>query len=511
MKKSIVKYIIFSLSLSMGVTSCSLDTEPTDSVVNANVFKTVEDTDKVLVGSWASLMETFYTYANPGFGTVLRTNDAMGNDIVVNRNYGYRNHYAFTALYNREGTNTHSWNLTYKTINNANNVIEKVYASKGSVIEKQRVKGQALALRGFMYLHLASSYALAVDVNPDAIVGPIYLKATTPTTVPNPGATVVEVYNQAISDLEEALTLIPESYVRDHKYQFDLNVVQGLLARAYLYTQNWEKAKLYSGKVLKKYSGLMTEGDYKSGFNDASNVEWIWAHQQTASNSNASYQFNFLDVTSKESYYFSFNADPYFKDLFDDGDYRKSMIYWAPDPSNVKPKQGNVAYMRYAKFKFKSGRIADIVLMRSSEMYLINAEASARLGDASALETLNILKRARGAQELTGLDGQALIEQIWIERRKELFGEGFSRVDIVRNQLAVERKLYPQDKLIPYSYEVMDDKGNIETKTVGLLPQGHRVISFADKSPFVANSKYYVFRIPEVEELENPNLYQNLK
>lgn len=507
MKKSVLKHIALSVFLSLGVAGCSLDTDPTDAVSNEKVFATVEGNDKVLVGAWGALMETFYTYANPGYGAFLRTNDAMGNDVVLNGNYGFGSHYAFNALYNRGGTNTHSWNLTYKTINNANNVIDKVNASEGTVVEKQRVRGQALALRGFMYLHLASSYAFAVDVDPNAIVGPIYLKGTTPSTKPNPGATVTEVYKQAISDLEEALTLIPDTYKRNFKYKFDKSVVQGLLARAYLYTQNWEKASLYSDKVLEKYSALMGEEDYKAGFNDSNNVEWIWGHQQTADQSNASYQFNFLDVTSKESYYFSFNADPYFKELFDDGDYRKNMIYWAPDPSNTKPKDRNVAYMRYAKFKFRESQVADIVLMRTSEMYLISAEAKARLGQGDAINQLNILKSARGAKEVSGLTGQALIDAIWLERRKELFGEGFARVDIVRNKLAVERKLYPQDKLIPYSYETMDEKGKIEVVTVNLLPQGHTVTTFSDKSPFVPNSKYYLYRIPIVEEIENEGLY----
>ncbi|ALU25304.1 RagB/SusD family nutrient uptake outer membrane protein [Myroides odoratimimus] len=508
MRKTIFKYIAFSVLFSIGMTSCSLDTEPTDAVVNENVFTTVEGNDKVLIGTWANLMDSYSTYANPGYGAFLRTNDAMGNDVVVNNMYGFSSHYAFTALYNRGGTNSFSWNLTYKTIDNANNVIDKVFASEGTVNEKQRVRGQALALRGFMYLHLASSYALAIDVNPNAVVGPIYLTATTPSTVPASAATVTEVYKQAISDLEEALSLIPDTYKRNLKYKFDKTVVQGLLARAYLYTQNWEKANFYAEAVLSKYGQLMSEDDYKSGFNDSSNVEWIWGHQQTSEQSGASYQFNYLDVTSKESYYFSFNADPYFKELFDEGDYRKSMIYWAPDPSNTSPKTRDVAYMRYAKFKFKAGRIADIVLMRSSEMYLISAEAKARLGRADAINALNVLKTARGAKEVSGLSGQALLDEIWIERRKELFGEGFSRVDIVRNKLAVERKLYPQDKLVPYTYEVMDSQGKISQITVDLLPQGHRIISFSDKSSFVPNSVNYLFRIPEVEEIENGNLYK---
>ncbi|MTG98058.1 MULTISPECIES: RagB/SusD family nutrient uptake outer membrane protein [Myroides] len=511
MKNSVIKYIIGAFILSTSLISCSLDTDPTDAIESEKVFSTVEGNEKVLNGAWSYLMESFSTYANPGFGSFLRTNDAMGSDVVLNGRYGFRAHYLFNALYSKARTNTHSWNLAYKTIDNANNVIAKVFESEGSVVDKQRVRGQALALRGFMYLHLASSYAYAIDLDPNAITAPIYLEPTSSATKPRPAATVTEVYLQSIKDLEEALTLIPETYKRGNtmKHKFDREVVLGLLSRAHLYARNWKEAKEYSDQLLALNSYLMNESEYKSGFSDSSNGEWIWGHAQNESQKNASYQFNYLDVTSSQSYYYSFNADPYFRDLFDESDYRKSMIYWAPDPSNTEPKDGNTAYMRYAKFKFRGSQIADIVLMRTSEIYLINAEAKARLGEADAIDVLNTLKTARGAKEVSGLMGQDLLDEIWIERRKELFGEGFALIDIIRNQQKVVRKAYPQDKLVDFTYEEMDSTGKISQVVVKLLPMGHDAVKFPDGSDFIENSKYYLYRIPEVEERENPNLYLN--
>lgn len=506
MKNKIVKYILGTVLLSTSLVSCNLDTSPTDAVEDSKVFKTTAGNDKVLIGAWGYLMETFYTYANPGYGAFLRTNDAMGDDVVLNKRYGFGSHYAFSALYSRGGTNTHSWNLTYKTINNANNVIANVNGSEGTVVDKKRILGQALALRGFMYLHLASSYSFAINVDPNAKAAPIYLEPTTKNSVGKPAATVRELYKQAIVDLEEALSLIPESYERNAKYKIDHQVVLGLLSRATLYARDWEKAKKYSDALLAKNDFLMSEAEYKSGFNDVSNREWIWGHGQTPAQSNASYQFNYLDVTSPESGYYSFNADPYFRDLFDDSDYRKSMIYWAPDPGSTKPKNDEIAYMRYAKFKFKTGQIADIVLMRTSEIYLINAEAKAQLGDGDAIVKLNELKRARGAKEVVGLSGQDLLDAIWLERRKELFGEGFSLIDIIRNQQKVIRKDYPQTKKVVFTYDEMDSNGVVKEVKVNLLPQGHHVLKFPDQSEFIPNSKYYLYRIPDVEQTTNPNL-----
>lgn len=504
--KNYIKYTkALLLMLSVAFVSCDLDTSPTNAVEEKEVFKDVSGSEKVLNGSWGQLMETFSTYANPGFGSFLRASDAMGSDVVLQTGkYGFGAHYQFSAIFGRGGTNNHSWNLSYKTINNMNNILAYIDDSKGDAGERRRIKGQAYALRGFMYLHLASSYTFAIDKDPNALSVPIYLEPTKGDTQPQKRAMVTEVYNQAISDLEEALVLIPEGYQRAQKFQIDHTVVLGLLSRANLYARNWEKAKDYSDRVLALNDYLMTEAEYKGGFNDVSNREWIWGHPQTPEQSNASYQFHFLDVTSKDSYYYSFNADPYFKALFDNSDYRKSMINWAPDPS-ADVEKASVVWMRYGKFKFKAGQIADIVLMRTSEIYLINAEAKARLNDGDAINKLNDLKRARQAVEVANLTGNDLLEAIWLERRKELFGEGFSLVDIVRNQQVVKRKKYELDK-VDYSYVVRDADGNETTKTKQMTANGHYALNFPDQSPFIANSPYYLYQIPTVEERENPNL-----
>ncbi len=503
--KKIYKHGLLVLLTSFLVVSCELDTDPTTAVDAAEVFKTTTDADKVLTGSWSYLMETFNSYANPGYGAMLRANDAMGSDVVLNTRYGFSSHYAFSALYAKGGTNSLSWVLAYKTINNMNAVIKNIDQAQGSATEKNRIKGQAFALRGFMYLHLASSYAFAIDKDPNAIAVPIYTEPSDENTIGRPAATVSQVYGQSIADLEQALALIPENYQRNSKYKINDQVVLGLLSRATLYARDWQKAKTYSDRLLAKDNYLMTETEYKAGFNDIQNREWIWGHPQTTAQSDASYQFHFLDTTTEESYYYSFNADPYFRTLFDDSDYRKKIINWATDPGK-DPKKEAFVWMRVAKFKFKPGAIADIVLMRTAEMYLINAEAKARLGEGDALDVLNQLKTARGAVVAQGLGGQDLIDAIWLERRKELFGEGFSLTDIVRNQQTVVRKEYPQTPKIDYSYTDAEGK----PQTVALTPQGHRIFVFPDQSKFVANSKYYLYRIPNSEELENTDLYSEI-
>ena len=160
------------------LTSCDLDTIPTTYVDAGSVFGKTGDAEKVLNGGWNYLMETFNSYANPGYGAMLRANDAMGSDVVLNTKYGFRAHNEFTAIYGKGGTNTLSWLLAYRVINDCNGVLDNIDAAEGTQIDRNRIKGQALALRGFLYLHLASCYSFAIDKDPDAVCAPIYTQST---------------------------------------------------------------------------------------------------------------------------------------------------------------------------------------------------------------------------------------------------------------------------------------------------------------------------------------------
>ncbi len=47
-------------------------------------------------------METFNSYANPGYGAMLRANHAMGSDVVLNSKYGFRTHNEFSQFMEKE-------------------------------------------------------------------------------------------------------------------------------------------------------------------------------------------------------------------------------------------------------------------------------------------------------------------------------------------------------------------------------------------------------------------------
>ncbi len=509
-----MRHYIYTLIIGLVATgtlvSCDLETEPTTALSADAVFSTTADAEKVIAGAWENLQETYYTYRAPGWSAMQLTSDAMGSDVVVNTRYGYRDMYAMTAIYGKTNyVGNQSWELGYQTINNANGIIANVDKAEGSQDDINRIKGQAYALRGYIYLHFASLYSFAIDKDSSAVCVPIYTEPTDENTAltGKPAASVNEVYRQALSDLETALNLIPANYTRSAKWKIDRQVVLGLLSRAALYSRNWQKAKDYSDQLLALNSYLMSQSEWESGFNSVDNKEWIWGHPQTVDQANSSYHFHFLDTTTDGIYYFSFNVDPYFYEKYDDGDYRKAQIYWDLPPGSAKSTSTEL-YMRNRKFRIRSFEgedgVGDLVLMRVAEIYLINAEARARLGDVSgAVAKLNAVRSARSAQlATTGESQQQVIDDVLLERRRELWGEGFSLIDIIRNQQSVVRKEYPYT---PIDYTYSDANGNLVHRSI--VPQGHRIIKQPDGSNFTANSKYYLFRIPNSEEQANQNLY----
>ena len=80
--------------------------------------------------------------------------------------------------------------------------------------------------------------------------------------------------------------------------------------------------------------------------------------------------------------------------------------------------------------------------MRVAEMYLLHAEASAKTGDeASAKSSLKALlaERVGDSSYVDALSGQALLDEIYLQTRIEMWGEGKSYFAMKRNQATITR------------------------------------------------------------------------
>lgn len=520
MKKSF-KYIVLLLSLTT-ITSCSgdfLDHKPTDSVPS-EIAATPANAGRLFIGAWRYLMETMSSQANYGYRSLMSADDVMASDVALAGNtYSLGDAYKFTEQTSASSSRgTFAWALLYKTIDNCNTVISLKANDAENTKDFQYAQGQALALRAFCYFHLVQHYQFTYQKDKNALCVPLYTEPTNASTEPKAKATVEAIYTQIFEDLnlaKEKLEGYKNSTVQE-KYKPTVNVVNGILARAYLVVGEWDKA-VSAAQDARKGFELMTldlekEGTDYQGFNEMTNTEWIWAHPQSVSTqSNASsYGFSYLDVT-RPSGYCSMLADPHFRDIFEKEDPRRKLFQWM--------RNGNLGYR---KFIGRSDQTADIVLMRSSEMCLIEAEGMARSANytiSDAVKPLNELRKSRALKDydLTGKTKEDLVKEILLERRRELWGEGFGITDILRTQQSVVRTALTPDyiKSIDEIKKVTGDNGKEEYvvscwqangKYIDKTPAGHLTTAFPDGSQFVPDSKYYIYVIPEKETNANPNL-----
>lgn len=480
------------ITLSLTVSSCSdsfFETSPAGDLTGDETFASTKNIDALVNGTLRYLMESSTSQDNPGLGAIILSQEVMGDDAIARDGvYGFRDSYPYKDPYdNTTRRALFFWTLQYKVIDNCNNILANTDAAAGTDAEKNYLKGQALALRGFVYLNLVRQYQFTYAKDKNAKAVPVYTEPTSPASQPKARATVEQVYQQVISDLTQAESLL-NGFVRSVKNRPDVNVVRGLLARTYLTMENWTAAAEKAHQARTGYP-IMEAQQYLQGFNDVSNAEWIWGHPQTADQNlgGASY-FAYIDVTPTTGYR-SIMPDPYFRNLFADGDIRKSLFEVVTNSSDPLYR-----WIKYKKFVNKTDKSAHIVLMRSSEMALIEAESKARLHDPQgAVSALNELRVKRGLATLSAADftETALIEEILTERRRELWGEGFRLPDLLRLQRAPVRKESTETFLV---------------NGTNVLIKGHYVIKFTDGTSLVPNSPYYLFPIPDNEIKTNPNL-----
>jgi hypothetical protein len=475
------------------------NTSPATQITTPEVFSSEANIDAFINGSIRFLLENSTSQDNPGLPTIFLTHDVMGEDAFArDGRYGFRDSYPYRDPFdNTTRRALFFWTLQYTSIDHANNIIANVKVDSNSKASLKHLRGQAYALRAHNYLNLVRQYQFTYAKDANAKAVPVYTDPTTPNTVPKPRATVKEIYELVISDLTEAEKLL-SGFERAEKNRPNLNVVYGLFARAYFTQEKWELARDYAAKARNGYP-IMSATQYTQGFNDVSNPEWIWGHPQTLmQNKGGASYMAYIETTpyatdaAGTNLYYGYNSimpDPNFITLFDKDDVRKSLFEIAKQPAEALYRG-----YRYKKFRNKyPNHDAHIVLMRSSEQLLIEAESKARLNDVpGATATLNELRSQRGLTDLSGLGKDELIREILLERRKELWGEGFRLYDILRLQTAPVRKETTE--------KFVDARG----ATVSIL--GHWITKFPDGTPLVPNSKYYLFPIPLNEINNNPNL-----
>lgn len=452
MKISDIKKIAFLITLTVLFAACDdfLETAPSDKIHHDNLFKTTTLAQTVLDGTYRLLREES---RNDQKSVDLRLDVVDGRDVMMNKSGFFNGDYdlGIDKTTQELGEVANMWNLYYRLINLSNNIIFSIESAEGSQAEKDRIKGEALAIRAFAYFHLVNHFQHAWVKGKDLPGVPIYTEPSGKETLGNPRGKVEDVYKRIIEDLENAIALLPANEVRKNKGYISKNVAKGLLARTCLFQGNWEKAAKMAGEAKTGYP-LMTQEQYVAGFNNYSNPEWMWGLPfNTEQIFTTTSFFSDYDLERPKSTW-SIRINNKFYSYFSKTDCRaklsvngaRPLIIYKNEAPLFQPISTSDSMDSLVTRKFRD--VADLtghyVMMRSAEMILIEAEAEAELGNSAKAQELlyEIQQRADKLAVKSASAGKKLVDEILLERRKELYGEGLASVyDLKRRNLPLVR------------------------------------------------------------------------
>ena len=355
--------------------------------------------------------------------------------------------------------NRQVWRYYYRIIRGCNEVIDGLGGTEAipENEENKHIMGQAKALRAHSYFYLTQFFQKEYAASEEIL--PIY---TSSTDENGPKVTALEIYTLIEADLTEAISLL-SSFNRSNKTQIDKSVAQAIYSYV-LGARGEDYAKAYDMAVAAIGGGytLMSATEITGGFNNVATPGWMWGVDLTDE-----IGLGLVSWWGQMDYYsYSYAAFGDYKaidqSLFDAipaNDARKGQFY--DDSSAGQHLLPLFKFYDVDRVQYGSGRIvkADYVYMRVAEMHLLAAEyAAASNNDANAKTYLKnvVSQRTADASYIDGLSGQALKNEIYLQTRIELFGEGKSYLAMKRNKATITRgsnHLSSVGEAIPYNDE----------------------------------------------------------
>lgn len=405
-----------------------------------------------------------------GFIMMAFSNDLEACDIVTaNNNYNWFSICMELSSRNADYANPYiRYACPYNQIAAANDIIKALPANsqESEILYKL---GQAKAMRAFAYLNLAPYFQKNYQIAPDEPCVPIVTEETTDFTN-NPRASVKDVYDLIVKDLTYAIENL-EGFVRPDKSKIDQQVAYGLRARAYLDMGLWDEAASDAANAMKGYTPATLAEVSKPFLFDISEHNWIWGYDMTQ------------EVAKKEvyatssSWLRSFSGDGYapatatysrintlLYNKIPDTDVRKG---WWVDENLHSPLLEHVTwdgvtgdevaalaiedvklpYDPYTNVKFgmftygSTTNEEDWPFMRVEEMILIQAEGLIRGSQPAEGKRIleDFVKTYRDPSYSLDASKRRIEDEVWFQRRVELWGEGFANSDTRRLNKAFVR------------------------------------------------------------------------
>jgi starch-binding outer membrane protein, SusD/RagB family len=457
-------YIGFTLSCAMVLSACEkvIDVEPEFVKERSQIFTNLDEYEYALTGTYALLRQTgYYGSGAQTTGTWSVLPDMMTDNLVQTAEdlYNWNNQVNYIVAADESDIDI-AWQAAYYVINQANlvlNNLDQVGAEEPK--RMNRIKGQALALRAMVHFDLLRFWGESYERNATG-VGVPYKTTFNPEEMPS-RLTVKETYDKILQDLtaaEAALADVDKAInASSNRGRIDLLAVRALLARIYLYSEEFAAAENYATQVIEARP-LASKANFAAIWSDNTLDEVIWSVTFGAGQGEPGASNVHVASSNRNR----FRPAQNLLDLYDAAnDIRYPVYFGTRQSGNVSPARilypgtpavngtngAPITRRVLSKFIKAKGTIYNNQLnwkaFRTAEMYLIRAEARARQGAAKALlglADLNALRKARinGYVDVL-LTGQALLDAIAVERQRELVGEGHRWFDLKRTTRTINR------------------------------------------------------------------------
>lgn len=376
------------------------------------------------------------------------------------------------------------WRYQYNTILACNTLLATLNpainpeGTEKTDYENKLYAAQGFGYRAFSYLNLIQTFQFTYAGNETAPGVPVLTDENADEVAANgaPRGTVQDVYDQIMSDLNTAISylegnpLTPATIVADKSNRFiGLAAAYGLRARANLLMNKWSEAAADAQAAI-SHSGcqpLSIAQASRPGFSSLDESNWIWGMAVAETDrcvTTGIVNFPSMMGSLCRGYATIVGAAKWINNsLYNSipqSDVRKGWWLNANGQSpnlnaqemayvnsiTFQPDFGSLPYMqvKFAPYKGVIGQdvnACDIPLMRVEEMYLILAEAQGMQAPATGAQTLtDFIKTYRDpAYKCTAATAQDLQDEVWRQRRIELWGEGLSYFDLLRLKKPLNR------------------------------------------------------------------------
>jgi hypothetical protein len=431
--------IIISVLAFISFSACNkkLDVEPQNTVTPEQI-KTADDVKAVLFGGYSSWQNANAFGEKYNTLTELLVND---NDIAWAGTFPEYNDINRKEQTPESFVIYQTWANSYHTINITNIVLSKLEILTGD--DKTIVEGEAKFFRGVTYYYLINLFAkpwssgnAAANAGVPLILQPVV--GYDPKRDKLPRATVEAVYTQILTDLNDAVSKLPEQSENFRATKFS---AEAMLSRVYLSQAKYAEAAAAANDVIEK-GGFTLTSSFDKAFNNASNSpEDIFAIQQTSQSNTGTSDFGITTFYSSSPVG---RGEIQITDAhlakYESGDGRGEFFY---DGESLSGSPGKMTG------KFESLYKA-VPVVRLAEMYLTRAEANFRqgglpVGPNTPLQDVNIIRNRANLPSLNSVpDADAIVN----ERLRELAFEGEKFLTVKRLKLPINGHSYDDPRLV---------------------------------------------------------------